>query len=91
MGTTRRSIRVDDDRWEAWADAASERGLSVSELVRAAVDDEVGGGVEIENDPPLESLTGVPGPPSTDCPHPKGSRRSLGYATVCDDCGEKIR
>ena len=40
-GTTRRAVRIDDGLWEEAQAAASERGESLSDVIRAALHDYV--------------------------------------------------
>jgi predicted transcriptional regulator len=39
MATPMRSIRVDDETWERWQEAAKRQGYSVTDLIRDAVED----------------------------------------------------
>lgn len=58
--------------------------------VRPVQDAEPGVGGRVQR-PRVPDVPGVTKGLPKDCSHPRESRRAMGYVTICDACGEKIR
>lgn len=69
-----RNLRVDDETYARWQAAAADAGYSLSEFIRAAVDDHLGRPDPEPVPPPLDAA----GPPLSN---------DVGKATVQDDGG----
>lgn len=94
-----RNLRVPDDEWQAWKQAAGEQGITgwIRSLASAAIT----AAATVDHEPAITTTVKTrrhqPTPPPSapvPCPHPKGARivvnPDLGLSR-CGACGDTLR
>lgn len=81
--------RVPHSLVERWAERAREEGTNSSAMLRHVME------TTLATARPIMPSDNGRNPPTEvapeSCPHPKGKRRPLGYATVCTACNARVR